>query len=147
MEENFSKLINLLWGECIQNINSNLEEEEQGKFSNNDYYYLLMIQSMNQPNFSAIAEQLQMTKPAVTAVVRKLQKMNLVEKTQSEKDKRMYYVSLTPKGEKLLSGDRAVYQWMTDTMNSLCKDEQEQKLIENIINQLVERLEVKLNDR
>lgn len=143
MEENFSKLINLLWAECIQNLNRNLVEEEQGKFSNNDYYYLLMIQSLDHPNFSTLAERLNMTKPAVTAIIRKLQKMDLVVKTRSEEDNRMYYISLTSKGEKILRGDREIYHWVTDSMSSLCRNKKEQELLTHIVEELVKRLEAK----
>ena len=143
MEENFSKLINLLWAECIQNLNRNLVKEEQGKFSNNDYYYLLMIQSLDHPNFSTLAERLNMTKPAVTAIIRKLQKMDLVVKTRSEEDNRMYYISLTSKGEKILRGDREIYHWVTDSMSSLCRNKKEQELLTHIVEELVKRLEAK----
>lgn len=40
MEEQFALLVNLLWGECIQNLSKTLGETEQSKFTNNDYYYL-----------------------------------------------------------------------------------------------------------
>ena len=146
MEDNFSKLINLLWGECIQNLNKHLEIEEQSKFSNNDYYYLLVIQSLENPNFSNIAEKLNMTRPAVTAIIRKLSSMNIVEKVQSDKDKRMFYVRLTEKGKNILKGDKEVYAWVTDTIFDICEDEKTLKVIENTLKELVQRLEVKNND-
>ncbi len=141
MEEKFSALVNLLWEECIQSLNSVLTEEEVNKFSNNDYYYLLVIQSLQKPNFSQIAEKLSLTKPAVSAMVRKLMNMNLVEKVQSTEDKRMYYVELTAKGNSILQGDRAVYQWVADTIEDIVQDERELSLIRRIISELVENLE------
>ncbi|PKM72086.1 MAG: MarR family transcriptional regulator, partial [Firmicutes bacterium HGW-Firmicutes-17] len=80
MEENFAELVNLLWEECIRNLNAALTEDEAEKFSNNDYYHLLVIQSLRRPNFSQIAEKLALTKPAVSAIVKKLINMKLVEK-------------------------------------------------------------------
>lgn len=146
MEENFSKLVNLLWQQCIENLNNYLEEDERGKFSNNDYYYLLMIQSMEQLNLSEIAQKLNMTKPAITAMIRKLQKMNLVEKIQSQSDKRVHHVRLTAKGNNILSGDRAIYRWVTDTMSTLCPSHKEKEMLEYLIKQLVQHLEAKLYD-
>ena len=133
MEEQFARLVNLLWGECIQNLSSVLDETEQSKFTNNDYYYLYVIEELGEPNFSAIAEALNLTKPGVTAIVRKLCNMGLVEKRQSEADKRVYYVSLTQKGKDILNGDRAVYKRVTEAISSFCKTKEEEQFMENII--------------
>lgn len=143
MEDNFSALVNMLWEECIQNLNSKLTEEEVNKFSNNDYYYLLVIDSLQKPNFSQIAERLTLTKPAVSAIIRKLINMNLVEKFQSNEDKRIYHVELTEKGRSILSGDMAVYKWVTDTIKNIVKDDSELVVIEHVISILVERLKEK----
>lgn len=143
MEEKFAALVNLLWEECIRNLNSILTEEEANKFSNNDYYYLLVIHSLQRPNFSQIAEKLSVTKPAVSAIIRKLINMKLVEKVQSTEDKRIYYVELTTKGKSILQGDKAVYRWVTDTMKDIAADEKEFIIVEHIISVLVEKLEKK----
>ena len=133
MEEKFSNLVNLLWEECIRNLNTTLTEEEVNKFSNNDYYYLLVIHSLQKPNFSQIAENLSLTKPAVSAIVRKLINMKLV-------DKRIYNVVLTTKGRSILQGDKAVYKWVTDTIKDNVTSEKELIIIEHIISVLVEEL-------
>lgn len=140
MEEKFSNLVNLLWEECIRNLNTTLNEEEVNKFSNNDYYYLLVINSLQKPNFSQIAENLSLTKPAVSAIVRKLINMKLVEKQQSTEDKRIYNVVLTTKGRSILQGDKAVYKWVTDTIKDNVTSEKELIIIEHIISVLVEEL-------
>lgn len=143
MEEKFSNLVNLLWEECIRNLNTTLNEEEVNKFSNNDYYYLLVINSLQKPNFSQIAEKLSLTKPAVSAIVRKLINMKLVEKQQSTEDKRIYNVVLTTKGRSILQGDKAVYKWVTDTIKDNVSSVKELGIIEHIISVLVEELEKK----
>lgn len=141
MEEKFSILINLLWERCIQNLNNILTEDEANKFSNNDYYYLLVIQSLQKPNLSLIAEKLSLTKPAVSVIVRKLMNMNLITKVQSVEDKRVFIVELTEKGSNILSGDRSIYKWVTDNMADIVDKEEDLKIIEKIIFGLVERLE------
>lgn len=141
MEEKFSALINLLWERCIKNLNNILTEEETNKFSNNDYYYLLVIQSLHKPNLSHIADKLCLTKPAVSVIVRKLIVMNLITKVQSEEDKRVFIVELTQKGNDILSGDRTIYKWVTDNMADIVEREEDLKIIEKIIYGLVERLE------
>lgn len=143
MEEKLSALVNLLWKECIQNLNSILEKDEINKFSNNDYYYLLVIQSLQTPNFSQIADELSLTKPAVSAIIRKLVNMNLVDKVQSQEDKRIHYVKLTKKGESILQGDNAIYKCVTNTIASIVPDKKELELFEGILTALLDKLEEK----
>lgn len=141
MQEKLSSLVNLLWQECIQNLNTILKEDEVNKFSNNDYYYLLVIHSLQKPNFTQIADKLSLTKPAVSVIIRKLQNLDLVKKMQSEEDKRVFYVELTKKGSSILQGDQAVYQWVSDMITDIAEDEKEIMIMERILSKLVERLE------
>ncbi len=103
----------------------------------------MVINSLQKPNFSQIAERLTLTKPAVSAIIRKLININLVEKFQSNEDKRIYHVELTEKGRSILSGDMAVYKWVTDTLKNIVKDDSELVVIEHVISILVERLKEK----
>ncbi|MDD3172792.1 MAG: MarR family transcriptional regulator [Herbinix sp.] len=143
MEEKFSTLVNLLWEACIQNLNATLTDEQANKFTNNDYYYLLVIQSLQRPNFSQIAERLSVTKPAVSAIIRKLISMELVSKIQSVEDKRIYYVEVTTKGGRILQGDNAIYKWVTDSIVDIAANQTELQIVERIILELVKRLENK----
>lgn len=141
MEKNFSKLVNLIWSECIENLNGILAESEREKFSNNDYYYLLMIQSMKNPILSDIATKLNMTKPAITCMIHKLENLGLVKKYRSENDKRMFHVCLTEKGEQILDGDRTVYRRVVSMISSICKDERELEIVTRIVEDVVNELE------
>lgn len=141
MQEKLSSLVNLLWQECIQNLNTIMKEDEVNKFSNNDYYYLLVIHSLQKPNFTQISNKLSLTKPAVSVIIRKLQNLDLVKKMQSEEDKRVFYVELTKKGSSILQGDQAVYQWVSDMITDIAEDEKEVLIMERIFSKLVERLE------
>jgi DNA-binding MarR family transcriptional regulator len=143
MEDNFSKLVNLLWEECIRNLNEHLSESETVKFSNNDYYYLLVINSLQRPNFTQISESLSLTKPAVSAIIRKLSNMELVYKVQSKEDKRVFYVELSDKGKQILNGDREIYKWVTDSITDIAKDERELQIVGKVMQELVTRLERK----
>ena len=140
MNNDFSNLVNLLWKECVNNLNKNLTEEETSKFSNNDYYYLLVIKSLGRPKLSELANELSLTKPAVTAIVRKLEKIALVKKVQSNEDKRVYYLELTNKGNNILNGDQEVYEWVIKNIQDIVKNEDELRLVSGIIKELTKRL-------
>lgn len=100
-----------------------------------------MIEALGEPNFSAIADALNLTRPGVTAIVRKLCDMRLVMKCQLKKDKRVYYVSLTQKGKDILNCDRKVYRRVTEAIANFCKTKEEQQFMENVIGMLVQKLE------
>ncbi len=140
MEEKFAALVNYLWEDCIKNLSTVLTKEEENRFSNNDYYYLLIIQSLNRPNFSQISERLSLTKPAVSAIIRKLTSMELVDKQQSEEDKRMFYVELTSKGQRILEGDKELYKLVVDMIKEIVIDEKELEIIERVISTLVDKI-------
>lgn len=50
-----------------------------------------------------IAEKILVTSGTITYVIDKLQKKDLVQRKRCEKDKRIFYVCLTEKGEKFVS--------------------------------------------
>lgn len=71
----------------------------------NDYYqglsyhsmlYINVISQIEKCTLSMLSELLCVTKSAVTLKVNELVKANAVEKVQSEDDKRVFYVRLTP---------------------------------------------------
>ena len=66
------------------------------------YYYLDVINRMDNPTYSEIAEKFKVTKPAVTAIVNKLIKLGYLERVQSEKDRRIFYIWISDKGKKLI---------------------------------------------
>lgn len=67
----------------------------------NSVLYLNVIAYRENCTASFIAEALHISKPAVTAKVNELIRLGLVEKTQSETDKRVNHLSLTPKAAEI----------------------------------------------
>lgn len=64
--------------------------------SYNSLLYINVIEQMEECTVSAIAETLHVTKSAVTMKINELVKQGVVVKRQSEKDKRVYYLELSP---------------------------------------------------
>ena len=98
---------------AINNINSILSSEEKKQFNITDYYYLTTIYNMDNPNLGEVAEKLKITKPAISALVKRLTKHELIEKIKSDEDGRIYYLRVTEKGVKIIEGDNAVYAQFT----------------------------------
>lgn len=60
----------------------------------NEQYYLDILHSLGKPTFTEFAEKAQITKPAATQIVKRLTDKGCVKKTQSEEDKRVYYIEI-----------------------------------------------------
>ncbi len=126
ISENLESIINYLWHASSLRINQLLQNEAD--FNISDYYYLTAIYNMGEPNFGDVAEALSLTKPAISALIKRLQKQDLIEKRQSEVDKRIYYLRLTEKGKSMIAGDPNLYKHIEKLISSSVSPEQLQAL-------------------
>lgn len=109
---------------CKNSTREVLTDEEMSKFSMNHFYYLESIYQLGTPTFSELSQKLSVTKPAVTTMVNKLEKQGYVAKTQSEQDKRVFYIHLTPKGQKIFTATQDIYQkFVGELKKHLSKEE------------------------
>ena len=84
IEENLAWLSNYLWKQSIQKIDEVIGEQNKARFTNTDYFNLSKIYHLGEPKFTQIAEELQVTKPAVSLIVKRLMTFDLVERIQSQ---------------------------------------------------------------
>ena len=128
IEKHFEYIANYLWQQSINNINSILSNEEKKQFNITDYYYLTTIYNMDNPNLGEVAEKLKLTKPAISALVKRLIKHELIEKTKSDEDGRIYYLKVTEKGIKIIEGDNALYSRFTSLISEIISGDQLKEL-------------------
>ena len=128
IEKHFEYIANYLWQQSINNINSILSNEEKKQFNITDYYYLTTIYNMDNPNLGEVAEKLKLTKPAISALVKRLTKHELIEKIKSDEDGRIYYLKVTEKGIKIIEGDNAVYSQFTHLIGEIISEDQLKEL-------------------
>ena len=140
IQDKFAYISNYICQESMKNVNENLSDSDQKSFCYNDYYYLVTIYNMGRPNFSQLASELGLTKPAISVIIRKLSKIGLIEKMQSEKDKRVFYLSITEKGRKIVQGDEALYQRISLLIKKHTKDEEHYEFLETLLSQIVQEL-------
>ena len=142
IEKHFEYIANYLWQQSINNINSILSNEEKKQFNITDYYYLTTIYNMNNPNLGEVAEKLKITKPAISALVKRLTKHELIEKIQSDEDGRIYYIKITERGRKIIEGDNAVYSQFTGLLSEIISKDQFKEL-DCLLDEIVKRLKNK----
>lgn len=140
LKEDFAYLAVYLWRQSLKNINRQLSKEEARQFSSNDYHYLTTIYYLNKPNFSQIAESLGLTKPAVSLIIKKLARMGLIEKEQSCQDKRVFYIVLTEKGNRIVGGDDALYESIDSMIRANIPSPQAYDQLEALLNKIVNKL-------
>lgn len=90
IDNNISLIANYFWKESINNISNTLSDAQISNFNMNDYYYLTSIYQLGTPQLGELAAKLNLTKPAISALVKRLEKNELIVKTQSKEDKRIY---------------------------------------------------------
>ena len=74
--------------------------EEFRDITNNDMHIIEAIGIYEKKNMSTIAKELSVTIGTLTIAINSLVKKGYVDRKRSEEDRRVVYISLTPKGEK-----------------------------------------------
>lgn len=133
IKNSIAYIANRLWMLSLKNMTVQIGQQDMKRFSNQDYYYLTTIYYMDGPNFSEVAERLQLTKPAISAIVTKLTSMGLVEKVQSREDKRIYHLYLSEKGLKIMEGDEAMYAGIETIIKNSVNDENDYQKIQGLL--------------
>ncbi len=128
---------------AIQNVAKKLREfkikeiENSGymDFSISNFRYIEEIHNMGNPTFMELTNRMGLSKPTVTLMVAKLIEKEYVTKSKSEQDGRIYYLSLTPKGEKLINDYNKVYKNFIDQVASRF-DEQEIETLVSLLRRM-----------
>jgi DNA-binding MarR family transcriptional regulator len=80
---------------------------EISKLTIHQFQYIDAISGLGEPTITEIAEKLNITKASVTSGINKLVNLGYLIKTQSNQDRRVFHVSLTNAGGRLI---KAKYQ-------------------------------------
>jgi DNA-binding MarR family transcriptional regulator len=121
--------------EFINTLDISLKKIEQeigdtpgiSKLTIHQFHYIDAIYELGEPTISEIAERLNITKASVTIGVNKLIQMGYALKTQSSQDKRVFHVSLTDSGVRLIEAKyRTLREYGEFIRSALNEDEARQ---------------------
>lgn len=73
-------------------------------------YYIELINKNKDISISEISRILKVKKSTVSVAINQLIDMGIVNKTQSEIDKRFYFLQLTPKGENIINKHMEIHK-------------------------------------
>lgn len=85
-------------------FNSSREVYEEINFkeiTGKQFKYLKLIREQKKATFSQLAKLFHISKPTLTETINKFLDAKLVKKTRCDTDQRVYYISLTKRGETL----------------------------------------------
>ncbi|MBS6502737.1 MAG: MarR family transcriptional regulator [Clostridium sp.] len=80
-----------------------------------------------------VAEKILVTSGTITYVINKLEKKELVVRRKCEKDKRIFYVSLTEKGREFISDIFPKHKEFLDNLFSELDERTKRELVDNLI--------------
>ena len=126
MQKYFELIAAYLWKESVKNLNSKLSDVENLRFTANDYYYISVIHCLVSPTPSEVALYLNITKPAITVFIKRMIKLDLLEKKISKTDKRIYHILLTSKARSIVEYDKEV-------LNTLVQNLEKSMSLEEVI--------------
>ena len=107
---------------------------QEYKLNISEFGVLEMLYHKGDQPVQKIADKILVTSGTITYVINKLEKKDLVIRRKCNKDKRIYYVSLTEKGKDYIAH---IFPKHKEFLNNLFKDlseEDKRELVENLIN-------------
>jgi DNA-binding MarR family transcriptional regulator len=99
-------------------------------------YYLEAIRKLGSPTFGELAEYLKVSKPTVTAAIRRLIDLNYVYKSRSEKDHRVYHIHLDERGKRYFEGRETAHLELGRRIRK-CLTDKEEKRLEELFSKIV----------
>jgi DNA-binding MarR family transcriptional regulator len=94
------------------------------------FQYIYAINNTEELTFTDLAKRLQLSKPGVTGIVHKLIEQGYVTKTQSDRDRRVFYIHLTKAGKQVAKAyEDACREYIDGMAEALTEDELAQLVI------------------
>jgi DNA-binding MarR family transcriptional regulator len=100
------------------------------KFTLKQIEYLKKFDGRQYVTLSQLAEELSLSKPSITEMVRKFIQLDCVKKEQCNHDARVYYLFLTDKGKKIARLEQLVNEHFIRRMGKSLNEEEINLLIE-----------------
>jgi DNA-binding MarR family transcriptional regulator len=105
LEQDFIHIKEILERLLLSHKKTLAGSHELAELTIRQFYYLKVIKQLGQPPLTALARNLQVSKPSVTAIINKLTLMGYINKISSTSDRRVSNVRLTLKGQRMVQAE------------------------------------------
>lgn len=120
----FNRILVKLFRDIMDIEGKAIITEEFRDITNNDMHIIEAIGIYEKKNMSTIAKELSVTIGTLTIAINSLVKKGYVDRKRSEEDRRVVYISLTPKGEKAYKHHEEFHKQMVlATIDGLSEEE------------------------
>lgn len=120
----FNEVLVKLFNDIMHIEEKAIITEEFKDISNNDMHIIEAIGIDEPKNMSQVAKALSVTVGTLTIAINNLVKKGYVDRVRSEKDRRVVYISLSPKGRKAFEHHAKFHEAMIQaTVNGLSTEE------------------------
>lgn len=133
IRKNLNKFLKTYFDSCKEVY----EEINFEKITSTQFKYLKEIHQRERVTSTELAEILQLSKPTITEFIQKFNESNIVKKTQSEEDKRVFYITLTEIGKTLATTNTLESVRMVENMQKILTKE-ELEILTNIFSKFGE---------
>lgn len=140
MEELFNELYDLFEKESEMQLEQKMMSMSIEHLTLNHYQYLQAVKQLDAPTLSDISEYMDLSNASVSVMVKKLIKESLLEKIQSEEDKRSYHVQLTEFGNQIVDHDKNSFLSVMRRVEAEL-DEEERKQLRQILGKAIRKSE------
>ena len=121
----------------LKDLQKEVGDSGFAKLTIHQLQYIEAIGTLGTPTISEVAEKLAITKASVTNGINKLVSLGYVVKNQSSQDRRVYHVSLTDAGTRMIQAKyRALHEYGEFIRSALSEEDVRQ--FESILQQLVQ---------
>ena len=119
------EMISQLMGELESKA---FEQEGYSDITMNQMHYLDTIADLGEPTFGDLAENLGVTRPSVSTIVKKMIKTGYLTKSKSKIDGRVYFLLLTEKGIRFNELHNEVHQILARRITENLNQDEIEKL-------------------
>lgn len=138
--DDYIKKIDEAFQKMMKQISIEFEKDLDYEITPHQFFILKLLRENTQVSSGELAEIIGVKPSAITAIVERMEKLNLVKKEKSKKDKRIHVIKLTIKGvEKYEISKKKREVIINKYMSKLENDELKQLL--NIYEKLAEIVE------
>ena len=140
----YHKAIDMM--EELRLIMKRFHKKSDAPFRKPEFQAMLFLSSKEKITMQELGEELCVTKPRVTALVRELLEKDFVVQSTDEKDKRKKYLSLSEKGVECIESHRKAYEiWFKSIWDKF--DPREKEAFDILLSRVNEIFREELSDK
>ena len=138
MKEDYilTDIITMLTTKIAKIEEKTITESRFSELTGKQMYYLEVISSLNNPNLSELATELNLSKPSITAIVDRFEERGFIRKVKSDEDRRVSHIHMAEGGKEIEKVHSKIHMRISDMFTSKLTDHESKSLI-NLLSKIV----------